>query len=157
MAGLMLVRATFSAYVAQIPSCPSKEPRSVLHQVGQHLRLRVRAGRSFSSPASPVGYTSACPLPHIQTVPNIAAASTAIGAAAPGVRHGGWTCTGALGSRSLSWPRQGCVDRLFPVRRAVRLGYTGWFSDGSVQGPLRGAHIRESRVQARSLTGVGIV
>lgn len=143
MAGLMLVHATFSAYVAQIPSCPSKEPCTVLHHVGQHLRLGMRAGQGFSSPASPVGCTSACPLPHNQTALSIAAANTAIGAAAPGVWHGGWTCTGALWSGSLSWPRQGCVDRLFPVRRAVRLGYTGWFGDGSVQGPLGGAHIRE--------------
>lgn len=148
--------------VPQMISHASKAPLSkLILELWQHFCHRARAERGFSPPVSPADSPSACTLPLAQTAFTISTTNTVIvtaaAAAPPWVWHGGWTCTSALWSRCLSWPRQCCVDGLFPVRGAVWLRYVGWVSDGGVQGPLGGPHVREGRVQPRGLAGVGVV
>lgn len=148
----------FSCFAPQMTNHVSKAPCSVLiSELRQPLWPRVRAEEGLLHPASPAKLPCAGPLPLAQTMFPTATTNAALVAAAPGVWLGGWACTNALWSRYLSWTRQCCVDRLFPVCRAVRLGDIGRVSYGSVQGPLGGAHIREGRVQPRSLAGMSVV
>ena len=144
--------------VPQIMNHASKAPRSrLILELWRHFCLWLRTERGSSPPASPADSPGACPIPPAQTTFTTATTNTVVAAAAPWVWHRDWTCTSALWSRCLSWPRQCSVDRLFPVRGAVWLRNVGWVRDGSVQGPLGGPHVRESRVQPRGLAGVGVV
>lgn len=131
--------------VSTVLPSPKDQPRvkgtlsSVLSsELRQHLCLWVRAEDGLSHPASPVQ-----PPPGPDHVPLRYHKRCSFLLLLLGAGVGGCACW----SRSLSWPRQCCVDGLFPVRRAVRLGYVGGVSYGVVQGPLGRAHVREGGVQ----------
>lgn len=147
--------------VPQMIDRSSKAPRSkLILRLWQHIFIWARAEWCFPPSASPDASPSACPLPPDQISFDSDTTSATLAAAAvsaPLVWRWGWTCTGTLWSRYLSWPRQRCVDRLFPVCGAVRLRYAGWVSDGSVQRPLGRPHVRKGGVQPRSLARMGVV